>query len=533
MKTKYFMLLLLAFVQQNLFGQVGPIGSGGGHQIQVGTTTPHGPFTPINVDLNPTDNPEDPEELRLIYWMHGLSGNSSAWSDAAFASQHGAPGFPARNVMSITDTEYKEDQSMEGAALEADQKLSLYKHLGGKPERNMAIAHSQGGIVTRAMAYIDHCKPDPTPPNFGGFVTFGTPHQGARILNNAPMFDELIGDMCSELSAGPVKEFLDGWSQFEFKIAGISFNVNLKLYDLLGDMLVSTLCSNIADNFAPLLRAHVVTEITNDYMVGSPFLEEMNDCESEDFRNMPKMAFYGIEPTEGLLPRTMQWLMVNPNTENYFSANDDNGLIEMWNENFFRYADRVAQYQDRYDMASAFYHGGKCYTLVRYYTSFCKMWRRSMREIKTMIREWQRGVDFLNSMDDRYKIVMGALEINQRTIHECWVCDCGSKGRGRSPKATWKFSHRITPTSPPCQKTGPGDTKQYEMRPTTIVERIEHPSDGVVLAESASNLPDASHPPQLCDNSSHMQMRNDRNTKTHLLRLYDGGYLSFFRTKKI
>ena len=60
--------------------------------------------------------------------------------------------------------------------------------------------------------------------------------------------------------------------------------------------------------------------------------------------------------------------------------------------------------------------------------------------------------------------------------------------------------------------------------------RTTHPSDGVVLVSSASDLPDATFPPQIMENSSHMQMRNDENTKFKLLDLYGGNLDRFFET---
>ena len=52
----------------------------------------------------------------------------------------------------------------------------------------------------------------------------------------------------------------------------------------------------------------------------------------------------------------------------------------------------------------------------------------------------------------------------------------------------------------------------------------------LVLASSASNLPGATFGPQLMDNTSHMQARNNKALKLGLLKLYNGGTDLFFRT---
>jgi len=51
---------------------------------------------------------------------------------------------------------------------------------------------------------------------------------------------------------------------------------------------------------------------------------------------------------------------------------------------------------------------------------------------------------------------------------------------------------------------------------------IRKKSDGVVLYDSQSALPGNTVPLQKLFNSSHMQVRNDRNTKLGLNAIYDG-----------
>lgn len=537
MRTRTLTTLFAVIFGISIFAQPQPGLGGQGPHVQVGPKIPSGPFVPPSVNNDPGGNWENPpqDDPRLVFWMHGLGGDKNAWADAAFASEHGAGGqFPARKLRSITDTEYDEDLTAMDAAFFADQKLSQYVALGGEPDQNFVVAHSQGGIVTRAMAYLDHCFAGASEPNFGGFVTFGTPNQGAMILNNASMFDELIGDLCTELTVGPEKELLNNLSRIEFKIIGIEAKIDFKLDEAIGDMASRVFCGILEDNFAPLLRANQVPPICDDYRVGAPFLKEMNDCESQEFLELPKMAFYGVEPVEALLPRTMQWLMVNPNTEDFFEANDDGTLIAMWNENFFRYADRVAHWQDRYDRAALAYDNNKCYTALRYYWQKCIRFRTRKKENLAMVQAWQRGVDFLNSMDDRYKLVIGALEINRTKKEECWTQEeIVSRGGGPSQYGPWVFSHVMGPGAPLCGPKNPWDMNNYEVRTKILIERKELPSDGVVLASSASDLPGATWVPQLCENSSHMQMRNDRNTERHLNKLYGGEYHPFFETDKL
>jgi len=65
-------------------------------------------------------------------------------------------------------------------------------------------------------------------------------------------------------------------------------------------------------------------------------------------------------------------------------------------------------------------------------------------------------------------------------------------------------------------------------------------SDGIVLAESAKELPEASHKIRIYPNenspvdfekgSSHMQVRNDEGLRIHLKNMFDGNYNKWFYT---
>jgi len=80
-----------------------------------------------------------------------------------------------------------------------------------------------------------------------------------------------------------------------------------------------------------------------------------------------------------------------------------------------------------------------------------------------------------------------------------------------------------------CEQSIPGLTDCYS-RPVFSTNRIEHESDGVVLAKSAMAYPGAKAVPM--DGSNHQQMRNDENTKKRLFELWNGEHGTFFFTKE-
>ena len=422
MKTIINIIFFIAVLGLNLFAQ-GTAGSGN-TGVGLDPNVQHQPFTPPTVAPgNPTDGNSGPEEApRLVYWVHGLKGSAYSWAKASDASMRGAgAAFPARKLISITDTEYGEDVDARAAANFLGPKMYSYTPLGGPIDRNFIVAHSQGGVVTRSLAYLDYCQPNPLGTSYGGYVTFGSPHQGARIVNNAPMFDGLMLDLCAGLAEGPLKEFADSISNAKFSILGFDINFDLALDKLVNEKSVNKVCKSLTGFFAPLIRANQLPALSNDYKVGADWLETMNNCESQELADMPKMAFYGIEPEYSLMYRTTQWFLTNPNTAGFFGANDDLTMAEMFQENYLRYVDKVEEYKAKYDKEKFWYEAYECETGFKYFKPFCILSRGNMKEYKEYEEAWQRGVDILGRMDDQYKLVIGALTIDTTVVNECWV----------------------------------------------------------------------------------------------------------------
>jgi hypothetical protein len=134
------------------------------------------------------------------------------------------------------------------------------------------------------------------------------------------------------------------------------------------------------------------------------------------------------------------------------------------------------------------------------------------------ISAFNQGYTWFDRVDDQYKIVIGALEIER--IKENW-CSCYIEATGQTEE--WKLS--------------PGDicvhpgTKNCVTFTKTVFNRVEKGSDGVVLVESASNWPDATYSLKV-NGSTHMQLRNDENTRSTLYDLLEGDYGDFFETEK-
>lgn len=497
---------------------------------QLGQTITQGQSTkvPLNNDFNNGGQEDGPTGFvpdRNVFWVHGLNGDIGSWADAATASEYNvAPGFPARKLKSITDIDYSQSNGLEEAGAQLGRIIEPYKQIqllfGEDPERNFIIAHSQGGMVTRALTNLDYCVDfDPLKTlGYGGVVTYGTPHGGAQILNNKDMFADFAHDLCTNLTAGPAFDYAH--KKLKFKVFGLSFKIEAgKVLPI--EEIAEKVCDFVGDVLIPGITFSETPRITQDYEVGSSYLNELNSpCENIDYRDLPKVALYGVENEDGLMLRTLKYFNLSVNDYDYFAANEDNDAIDQMNQNVAKYLSHRVLHEQHLAIHKATYSSLKCDLAIGRILNFamCSFLDNAIAKSKAGIEAWQKGLDWMMGSDDQYKIIIGALVYQTRT--ETW-CRCTNRSTGE-----------VT-----VQKLNPGDLclgdpgiplvcNTYKK---TFIDEIRKDSDGVVLAESASNYPDAQVQVKML-NSSHMQMRNDDNTRFTLRTLYDGGYGKFFQT---
>ncbi|HNE48623.1 MAG TPA: hypothetical protein PL173_10975 [Saprospiraceae bacterium] len=492
--------------------------------IEINRNGTHHQDIDINEGNYPPYPPIDPETdgEKYVFWVHGLNGDIGSWIRAADASQNNvANGFPARKLKSVSMIDYTQDANLYGAAQQLgeiiENKRSDQLALGEDPTQNFIIGHSQGGIVTRALLHRDLCL-NHTPVNnlgYGGIITFGSPNQGARILNNKHLFNDMSVDMCKSLGAGPAEE-LSQKTEADLFIFKINVGKIIPVKDI-----VDNICTSFVGNLVDLAVMNQTPNITQSYYVGAPDITNISNCSDQDLVSFPKVAFYGIEPPEGLLFRTGAYFLKSPNEFDYFQANDDYFLTNAFIENKKKYDAAVAKWEYYYFLAQV--------ERIQY----CKLpnvlldWpmclsakKREMQTLK-ILNAYKQGQDWFNRVDDQYKTIIGAIDYTKTTQ---WYCECENVKTGQF-------------TSTPV--AGPGDCPPSSKNGIvcspveyTIFSQIKKDSDGVVLSESAMNIPYATAPPRKMYNSSHMQMRNDDNTKKALLEIYDGDVGPAYKTAK-
>jgi pimeloyl-ACP methyl ester carboxylesterase len=459
--------------------------------------------------------------FRRIYFIHGLGGDASSWqqaSDACWDQSLNISGFFARNVeISRPEYIYSTLTTLNSAAYDVRQQIRNQSFLdyyqnGMNPNAAIMIGHSQGGLIIRSLVHLD-LQPGANIPalgkGYGGFITIASPLQGAQIINNRSQIEQMAHDACNSLLKGP-------------ETSNSAIHTILKIMGK--DQVNDNVCNLIASNILPLFFSQYYDNITNDYKVGAPAIQQFNnDVFNSSYLTMPKLAIYGIEPRENILWRTANWLVKNPNSELPFEANDD---WEFFNTTIYptytSYVSNVCIYRSRVELLAT-----SQYILFPLLTPGMHLATLFlMNNYINKMRAWQTGVDWFNRANANWETIIGARQyvVNQTTFYYCRKCSIGQ-------------SWFISPTLQPCLDC---NCREVRAIPTQTVTFTIAANDGIVIAESASNLPGATHCPLRIsctdvsgyDGSSHMQIRNDSYLERSLYNLFEGEYGMFFKLKR-
>lgn len=530
MKTIFSIIFLLSMLTSStMIAQVGNNGNNNSDgQTQRRDIVNDGPTMQIptpEITINQPNPPAGPttDFERHVFWVHGLKGTSGTWGRAAFISEHNKPNvaFSARKLKSNENFTYTED-ALDLAVTNLEDVIEGVRgiQLGltpiEDPGQNFIIAHSQGGVVSRSFLNTELCY-DNLPKSqlgYGGIVTFGTPNQGARIINNKTMFVTMASDMCVSLGGGKIQEALT------FNFLGFTFQTVVD---------IQKLCDQFSGIVVPLITEFETPNITNSYAVGASDLTAINNgCPANpDFVSFPKVAFYGVEPPQNLMLRTVLYFSQSPNESEYFQANDDNALITQFNLLKLDYIAKAAEWKGHYEYAED-KKKYWCNNWVGYipspitlplYAIKCDYWTSEAKKKKLVYDLYQNGVDWFDRFDDQYKAIIGSKGVTLTTKKYC-VC---------KNEITGQKTETLITLDSECE-SDPSSALICFLKNKITTTKWEKESDGVVLAESASNIPFATAPPQKMVNSSHMQMRNDVNTKTSLNLIYGGDVGFFFKT---
>jgi pimeloyl-ACP methyl ester carboxylesterase len=192
MKKIFMFFLSLALFTFDAHAQKGPRGTG----ILTPADDKH-----VTGELEPIGDPT-PAGGRNIVWLHGLEGSTNSWrhydEKTVRERQVGKTFRPAYAGFGTNDSRNATD-IRDGA----DKVMAT---LASNPEftpsaNNIFIGHSMGGLVLRS---IDKKRTEGNlNPYFGGFITFGTPHKGAKVADNIQIALDFLRDGVTKLKKGP------------------------------------------------------------------------------------------------------------------------------------------------------------------------------------------------------------------------------------------------------------------------------------------------------------------------------------------
>lgn len=456
---------------------------------------------------------------RFIYWVHGLGGSESSWVMAATATQigvikNGTTVFPARKAENITQIKYDESVSSFPVA-----EFSLHEIIHGKRQgisqtiraEDFIIAHSQGGLVTR---YLDKDLNTTNTGNyyrdFGGIVTFGTPHGGAAIINSAqndvnPPIARFFEDACNAMTNGPIAEGLgDSWYVKLFKLQKKANEFR------------QSMCENVGvfgNTFARLYTGKLGVE----YKTNASAILTLKTYTTPT----PSVCFYGIKSKEGLAfdilySYTMQGANNYPHFEAQKSTSDAKTEATNTMNDYKNKAETKHWYRE-------------CKFRLLPLPSLECIWGWKY----TYYYQYMEAVNFIKNADERWQDIIGARVVSYVPVYET-ICVNPNDLVVNNPNSNapylsnkYKIADETTSSETP---ENPCIFPEVPVYITRIAKQVTYKeSDGIVLTESASAFTGAAYKRPLRD-SNHEQMKNDENTRIALMDVYEGRRGSFFYT---
>jgi hypothetical protein len=366
----------------------------------------------LNIIGDPPTQPTPTDDsYRNIYFIHGLGGNASAWTKVAEACWNKSlniPDFPARKCHThqleyVNFTKGTVYAAANDIGQQIRSKAIEYKdHYNINPDRGIIIAHSQGGIVSRALMHLDFVSNTGALPDigkgYGGVVFVASPVNGAMILNNRTLLRNMANDACNSLLAGPTSSIL----------------ASFMMKNIFGNL--GTTCNTFSGDVLDLFVSQYYDEITASYTVGleGSLIETFNKGNSNaDLCNLPKISIVSYITGNNILWRTANWLVNDPNDEPHFGANDEwkfyNEVVEPAYDD---YRAKVQEFTDKYDQCRGGFIGsiiggifsGRAIIGAGGIAASVLMGNQYLDRKNA----YQKGLNWLDQANEQWNVVIGA-----------------------------------------------------------------------------------------------------------------------------
>ena len=464
------------------------------------------------IPIPPTAPPAPPlgpngEEKRKIFWLHGLGGDEGSWGNANAYTLNFWSNNVQTDLMDYSKLQYSNFNIAASAVFsKLDSGIKNDPVESEKNRQNYIIAHSMGGLVGRNMDQMfdngETIKP------YGGLVTFGTPHLGAKLadlkVNHPDELEHFINLTCESLLEGPSTEFIKANSITRW-IDRFAFWTDL------GDWITKLTCDKASGLIFQLATVALTTPVEASLVPGSDDLKKIANHPPSS-SDLHTVAFYGEEfdANEDLAIRFL-FSSVNSALQYPLMQADqmDDDAIEEANKKRDLYIAKDKLWRDR-AKANPF---GDVYK-KRFY---------SQADMYDQANSFKKGVTWFDNLNNRWKIMIGALDMIPNGNTLCY-CNC-SEYNPNGP--AFEFVNSIS-----CSE----DCSIFEDNYITCTGFEEQElvgfnttSDGLVTKESAIAFPNAKYPPLRMLGSGHMQMKNDSQLKYALNALYNGDVNTYFK----
>lgn len=452
----------------------------------------------------------DTLQKRKIYWIHGLAGDQSSWDDVAsiVAGYYfvDSSQFIPLNV-AYSNNSYYDDQGeflRQGmpdiyATLELEQVPpgSTYDSA-----YSFAIAHSLGGIVGRSLRHMAYVESD-LPAQFSGLVTFGTPHGGAKVVNNSRnngLADYWLSDGCERLGNAELQDFISE-----------KFLSDILLTNSVSDI-VEGVCGILSGTVLDKLMDGVRRPMAQSIRTGAPEIAMLKNHQD----TIPAINVVGVEQ-EPVFWRMLFSMRAHDSlaAERPFGLDEDQIGVDEIETAINSYRAKEQDHRWRMDWYASFAR------LSIYRGQILKA--NIFNELRQLERAkyfaYRGATEWLNLANNNWKRVIGARY--DSTFLDGYWCRCIDEN---SPGLNVTFTHVSSWSD--CNSSGTSICTSY---PNITTHTVNKANDGVVLLRSQSDWPGSIRLTML--DANHMQMRNMDRTKEILTKLTEGYYGVYFRTK--
>lgn len=479
---------------------------------------------PSNADtiriLNSTQSTAD-SGLKVSFWIHGIAGNQNSWGVVAAATENQHPNliglYPERNTIKyVLKYDNWEDANfgLDNISIEMARDMSamLYStQLDSLDEsENIAIAHSQGGLVGRNIRYkteTDYRYNE----SYGALATFGSPHQGAFICNSTVTNGEAqkwLIEGCKALTTAEFNTFKDSKWWLSALISSTAIN-----------SFTTSSCDGLGRTVLPTLLYRIRKPVGEDYKIGAPHLAKLDSFARID--SMPVVTFYGVEE-EPVLWRVAHSL-TNTTSDttssssilfhNPFGLNDDDGMGRFVNQKIASYdakkREKLGQVHNNLNASLTIFNLSFGLHPLSYYL-FCQAKERYREYHSYKVAE-----EWLVTANPVWKRLIGARR--DTSFIDGYVCECMQWG-----PSGLQINSSIIQNPSDCQQNNL--SSNCTLHPRIRHQITEEESDGVVIKSSQRNYPGWKFGDKKMTNTNHMQERNCTETMLRLNELFNGDY---------